>query len=58
MGSKGNGMEMPPAHCALPAHRPVHAGDGAPGEAAGHIPVHLIAQEVLPAPVAELEELV
>lgn len=49
---------MPPARHALPAHRPVHTGDGAPGEAAGYVPVHLVAQKVLPAPVAELEELV
>jgi len=57
-GERGKGAEMPPARGALPAHRPVHAGDGAPGEAAGHGPVHLITQEVLPAPVAELKELV
>lgn len=44
--------------CALPAHHPVHTGDRAPGEAASHVPVHLVAQEVLPAPITKLEELV
>lgn len=42
----------------LPAHRPIHAGNGAAGKAAGHVPVHLVTQDVLPAPIAELEELV
>lgn len=41
-----------------PAHRPVHAGNGTPSKAAGHVPVHLVTQDVLPAPIAELEELV
>lgn len=54
----GKGTEMPPACHVLPAHRPVHTGNGAPGKAAGHIPVHLVAQEVLPAPITQLEELV
>lgn len=42
----------------LPAHRAIHTGDGAPGEAAGHVAVHFVAQQVLPAPVAEFEELI
>lgn len=42
----------------LPAHRAVHTGDRAPGEAAGHVTVHFVAQQVLPAPVAEFEELI
>lgn len=54
----GKGAEMPPACHVLTAHRPVHTGNGAPSEAAGHVPVHLVAQEVLPAPITQLEELV